>query len=109
MVANFQLSSWNKNDTEWVNVKMKWGFADGYDLGILIRLKRFGGFHDMDWINSELISEVGWLKDGEKELFIRLANLLEMGCIEMQMPQQDAVESRYYGSVPKFRFCRYPN
>lgn len=88
---------------------MKHGSLDGYDLGILIRLKIYGGFRDMDWINSEIISEVGWLKNGEKELFIRLANLLEMGYIEMQTPQQDWVNFRYYGSMPKFRFCKYPD
>jgi hypothetical protein len=87
---------------------MKFGSADGYDLGILIRLKRFGGYHEMDWINSQVISEVGWLKDGEKELFTRLANLLEMGCIEIQTSQDDCKEFRYYSSIPKFKFSKYP-
>jgi hypothetical protein len=88
---------------------MKPGSADGYDLGILIRLKRFGGFREIDWINSQVISEVGWLKGGDKELFLRLANLLEMGCIEIQTPQDDCNDFRYYGSVPQFKFSKYPS
>jgi hypothetical protein len=82
--------------------------VDGYDLGILIRLKRFGGFHDMDWINAQLISEVGWLDDGETELFLRLAKLIRLGYIQMQTPYQDCVEFKYYDSIPKFRFVKYP-
>lgn len=34
-------------------------------------------------INSELISEVGWLKRGEEELEERLKNLVDLGYLSM--------------------------
>lgn len=61
---------------------------DGWDLGILIRLdgwdRVFHGRSDglpLDRVMSELISEVGWLKGGEKELEERLGNLERRGLV----------------------------
>lgn len=61
---------------------------DGWDLGILIRLdgwdRVFHGRSDglpLERVMSELISEVGWLKGGEKELEERLKNLEKRGLV----------------------------
>jgi len=81
---------------------------DGYDLGILIPLQRFGGYHELDWINSRLISEVGWLDGGDKELLRRVSKLVDFGCLEIMTPQKDTPHDRYYMSMPKFRFVKFP-
>jgi len=61
---------------------------DGWDLGILIRVRSHGRVFErnksylgisFEHIRSELISEVGWLKGGDKELEERLKNLVELG------------------------------
>ena len=66
---------------------------DGWDLGILIRVRRhsriFEGEKDyqgitFEHIRSELISEVGWLEGGEKELEERLKNLVELGYLNVK-------------------------
>lgn len=87
---------------------MRPGSLDGYDLGILIRLKRFGGWHELGWINSQVISEVGWLKGGTLELYLRMANLLNLGCVEIMKPTDDDYKgTRFYDSTPQFRFVTF--
>ena len=61
---------------------------DGRDLGILIRLNQktaLGYKIPFDTVMSELISEVGWLKGGEKELQERLNNLEKHEFISHEM------------------------
>ena len=57
---------------------------DGWDLGILIRLRAWGML-SFDRVMGELVSEVGWLKGNYKErdneLRERLNGLIEEGLI----------------------------
>ena len=57
---------------------------DGWDLGILIRLRRW---HRLTFqrISQELISEVGSLKKGEPELKGRISKLKREGLIESEV------------------------
>lgn len=66
---------------------------DGWDLGILIRVRRHNSIFEsnkenyqgitFEHICSELISEVGWLKRGDEELEERLKNLVDLGYLSM--------------------------
>jgi len=61
---------------------------DGWDLGILIRLKQWASLYEkrsgglpLERVNAELVSEVGWLKGGEEELQARLTKLELRGLV----------------------------
>jgi hypothetical protein len=54
---------------------------DGWDMGILIRVKQWGKLHE-GMVMGELVSEVGWLKGGETELQYRLKKLLDAKLLE---------------------------
>lgn len=61
---------------------------DGWDLGILIRLRQWASLYEkrsgglpLERVNAELVSEVGWLKGGEEELQARLAKLELRGLV----------------------------
>lgn len=66
---------------------------DGWDLGILIRLKRWGKL-SFRRVEGELISEVGWLKGGDDELEERLNGLIEEGLIVRE-------DNQHYPSSPR--------
>lgn len=61
---------------------------DGWDLGILIRLRRrsnMGHKIPFDMVMGELISEVGWLKGGDEELKERIEKLEAFGLISHEI------------------------
>ena len=79
---------------------------DGWDLGILIVIHRrnyIGHKSIFSVINSELISEVGWLKGGTEELEERLAKLERQGLLAKEVTPLFSGDKRTWSITEKAR------